>query len=85
MFSATSVSTGMGSPAPLTILSIWGALRFETRRLPDAFRTSPLFVKDNANYYDLYHITKTRAFGTNNFDTEIIAFAFDIMTRTKDV
>jgi diguanylate cyclase (GGDEF)-like protein len=37
------------------------------------------------NYYDLYHITKTRAFGTNNFDKEIIAFAFDIMSRTKDV
>lgn len=42
-------------------------------------------LNNNNNYYDLYHITKARAFGTNNFDTEIIAFAFDIMSRTKDV
>lgn len=46
-------------------------------------QNSPL--EKNSNYYDLYHIAKNRAFGTNNFDKEIIAFAFDIMSRTKDV
>ncbi|MFU0827415.1 MAG: Diguanylate cyclase (GGDEF) domain-containing protein [Lachnoclostridium sp.] len=37
------------------------------------------------NCYDKYKITKTRAYGSNNFDKEITAFAFDIMSRTKDV
>ncbi len=35
--------------------------------------------------YEKYKITKTRAYGSNNFDKEITAFAFDIMSRTKDV
>ncbi len=35
--------------------------------------------------YEKYTITKTRAYGSNNFDKEITAFAFDIMSRTKDV
>ncbi|QHQ63029.1 EAL domain-containing protein [Anaerocolumna sedimenticola] len=37
------------------------------------------------NCYEKYKITKTRAYGSNNFDKEITAFAFDIMSRTKDV
>jgi len=37
------------------------------------------------NSYEKYKITKTRAYGTNNFDKEITVFAFDIMARTKDV
>lgn len=35
--------------------------------------------------YDKYKITKTRAYGSSKFDKEITAFAFDIMSRTKDV
>ncbi|MDF2587391.1 MAG: diguanylate cyclase/phosphodiesterase [Anaerocolumna sp.] len=35
--------------------------------------------------FDKYNITKTRAYGSSNFDKEITAFAFDIMSRTKDV
>ncbi len=37
------------------------------------------------DFYEKYKITKTRAYGSNNFDKEITAFAFDIMSRTKDV
>jgi diguanylate cyclase (GGDEF)-like protein len=35
--------------------------------------------------YDKYLITKTIAYGSSSFDKEITAFAFDIMSRTKDV
>lgn len=35
--------------------------------------------------YNKYKITETRAYGTSNFDKDITAFAFDIMSRTKDV
>lgn len=47
-------------------------------------------IEDGSKYidhdcYDKYKITKTRAYGSNNFDKEITAFAFDIMSRTKDV
>lgn len=35
--------------------------------------------------FEEYKITKTRAYGSSNFDKEITAFAFDIMSRTKDV
>jgi diguanylate cyclase (GGDEF)-like protein len=35
--------------------------------------------------YNKYGITKTKAYGTSNFDKEITTFAFDIMSRTKDV
>lgn len=43
--------------------------------------------QDNKNSvgYEKYEITKTKAYGTSNFDKEITAFAFDIMSRTKDV
>lgn len=37
------------------------------------------------NCYEQYNIIETRAYGTNNFDKEITAFAFDIMSRSKDV
>ena len=47
-------------------------------------------IEDSSGYidedcYNKYKITKTRAYGSNNFDKEITAFAFDIMSRTKDV
>ncbi|WFR59398.1 EAL domain-containing protein [Anaerocolumna sp. AGMB13025] len=47
-------------------------------------------IQNTSNYidhdcYEKYKITKTRAYGSNNFDKEITAFAFDIMSRTKDV
>ncbi len=47
-------------------------------------------IAEGKNYccyesYDQYKITKTKAYGTNSFDKEITAFAFDIMSRTKDV
>ena len=35
--------------------------------------------------YAEYKINKTRGYGSSNFDKEITAFAFDIMSRTKDV
>ncbi|SHO50869.1 bifunctional diguanylate cyclase/phosphodiesterase [Anaerocolumna xylanovorans] len=35
--------------------------------------------------FEKYHINRTKGFGSNNFDKEITAFAFDIMSRTKDV
>lgn len=35
--------------------------------------------------YEQYKISKTRAYGSSHFDKEITAFAFDIMSRTKDV
>jgi diguanylate cyclase (GGDEF)-like protein len=46
--------------------------------------------KDEQQYidrdcYEKYKINKTRAYGSSNFDKEITAFAFDIMSRTKDV
>lgn len=37
------------------------------------------------NCYEQYNIKETRAYGTNSFDKEITAFAFDIMSRCKDV
>jgi len=37
------------------------------------------------NCYEQYNIKETRAYGTNSFDKEITAFAFDIMSRSKDV
>lgn len=47
-------------------------------------------IEDSSRYidcdcYNKYKIEKTRAYGSNNFDKEITAFAFDIMSRTKDV
>lgn len=47
-------------------------------------------IKDANQYidrdcYDKYKINKTKAYGSSNFDKEITAFAFDIMSRTKDV
>lgn len=41
--------------------------------------------ENNNDCYEKYKITKTRAYGTTNFDKEMTAFAFDIMSRTKDV
>lgn len=35
--------------------------------------------------YDKYIIKETGGYGASNFDKEITAFAFDIMSRTKDV
>ena len=42
-------------------------------------------IMNTSDCYEKYAITKTRAYGTSNFDKEITAFAFDIMSRTKDV
>lgn len=35
--------------------------------------------------FDKYKINRTKGFGSSNFDKEMTAFAFDIMSRTKDV
>lgn len=47
-------------------------------------------IENNQSYcredcFDEYITTKTSAYGSSNFDKEITAFAFDIMSRTKDV
>lgn len=39
----------------------------------------------NKDCFDKYQINRTKGFGSSNFDKEITAFAFDIMSRTKDV
>ncbi len=41
--------------------------------------------KSAGDSYESYRIRETRAYGTSNFDKEITAFAFDIMSRTRDV
>lgn len=45
---------------------------------------NPGLYLDTECFYK-YQINRTKGFGSNNFDKEITAFAFDIMSRTKDV
>ena len=45
---------------------------------------NPGLYLDNECFHK-YQINRTKGFGSNNFDKEITAFAFDIMSRTKDV
>lgn len=66
------------------------AALINTRKRKKHFYSFYHEIQDAGTYLDLdcyekYKITKTRAYGSNNFDKEITAFAFDIMSRTKDV
>lgn len=66
------------------------AALIHTRKKHKKFYSFYHEIEDTGSYidldcYDKYTITKTRAYGSNNFDKEITAFAFDIMSRTKDV
>jgi diguanylate cyclase (GGDEF)-like protein len=61
-----------------------------TRESKDTHYTFYSQIKDkqliqDEDIFEKYSITKTRAYGSSNFDKEITAFAFDIMSRTKDV
>lgn len=66
------------------------AALMHTRENKEDFYTFYDQIDEPHKYIDMgcfekYKINKTRAYGSSNFDKEITAFAFDIMSRTKDV